>query len=49
MASGLYIMRLDADDWLVPEAVEKLVSALKKIREQGLYLVIILKWMRKVF
>ena len=36
MASGLYIMRLDADDWLVPEAVEKLVSALEKNTGAGL-------------
>ena len=36
MASGSYIMRLDADDWLVPEAIEKLVLALNKNAAAGL-------------
>ncbi len=36
VAKGKYIMRLDADDFLHPEALEKMVTALEKDNELGL-------------
>ena len=36
LANGDFIMRLDADDWLAPEAVEKMVGRLIESPDKGL-------------
>ena len=42
-AKGKYILRLDADDWLHPNAIEIMYNYLEKIKKQNLYFLTTMK------